>query len=111
MIAAEKEEFILEDIDFRLLVERFIDKEPTMFFGNKNFSLSSESIETCRCIEEPRGRNGLEGYVYGETYFCERCKADKNGKQYWRIWPESHDDSEYYETCGTGTFSKFFVLL
>jgi hypothetical protein len=70
--------------------------------------ISLGNIEICRCIEEPRGRNGLEGYVRGETYFCERCK---NGKPYWRIWPESGDDSEYYETCGPMTFSKFFVLL
>jgi hypothetical protein len=68
------------------------------------------NIQLCRCIEEPRGRHGLEGYVLDETYFCERFKTDMEGKPYWRIWPDK-DNTRYYEICGPLVFKRFFVLL
>jgi hypothetical protein len=30
-----------------------------------------------RCITEPRGRHGLEGYGLGQTYRFERCEDEK----------------------------------
>jgi hypothetical protein len=37
------------------------------------------TIETglARCVNEPRGRHGLEGYGLGQSYRIERCEGAK----------------------------------
>jgi hypothetical protein len=58
------------------------------------------------CIAEPRGAGGLEGYAQGEQYRFEyRETGASDGKPYYRVWPTPGD---YYETCGTTTFLKYF---
>jgi hypothetical protein len=59
------------------------------------------------CIDEPRGRGGLEGYSLDEKYFYERVEpADK--PPYYRVWPVAED--AYYETCSPQTFNRYFTL-
>lgn len=59
-----------------------------------------------KCIIEPRGEHGLEGYSLGELYKFEfREIGAKDGKPYYRIWPT---DGDYYETCSVQTFKRYF---
>ena len=63
----------------------------------------------CTCQEEPRCRGGLEGYNMGEEYRYQlraHCAPIKHGKEYVRVY---HPEGNYYETCGTGDFKKYFV--
>lgn len=65
---------------------------------------------TCRCVREPNGDAGLEGYNEGDTYRCERvCCGPK--APYWRVWPDPEFAPTYYETCGVGTFKRYFKLI
>ena len=68
-------------------------------------------FQLCQCIYEPRGSNGLEGYNRDYYYLCEYKDKDKNGRPYYRVYPEYRPDDIYYETCGTGTFKKFFKIV
>ena len=63
-------------------------------------------INWCRCIYEPRGENGLEGYLCGEKYRYEYRERDRDGKPYYRVYPVFLNN--YYETCGTKVFSRYF---
>ena len=69
----------------------------------------------CKCIYEPRGDHGLEGYVLGEIYSCE-YRQDKDGA-YWRVFPtgshvrEPNKNPAYYETCGPIIFVRYFVII
>ena len=65
-----------------------------------------ENFLICICISSPMGRNGLESYDQGETYRYERREKDKNGRPYYRVYPDKN--SNYYETCGVMIFKKFF---
>src|SRR5262249_26245289 len=38
-----------------------------------------------RCVTEPRGHHGLEGYGLGQTYRFERCQDEKG--RYCRVYP------------------------
>lgn len=63
----------------------------------------------CRCVREPRdGEHGLEGYALGEENRFERCDRDRYGRRYVRVYP---GEGTYYETCGPGTFLKFFEVV
>lgn len=57
-----------------------------------------------RCVAEPQGDNGLEGYNIGDTYKFEECLGKKG--RYFRVYPGGYPD--YYETCGRNTFRRFF---
>jgi hypothetical protein len=58
-----------------------------------------------RCVTEPRGANGLEGYGLGLSYRFERCEDGK--MRYCRLYPDV-SVSDYYETCGEVVFAGFF---
>lgn len=59
---------------------------------------------TCTCIEEPRGRNGLEGFTRGLKYRAVFREKDKLGRPYFRVYLSE----TYYETCSVRTFRIFF---
>jgi len=63
-----------------------------------------------RCIEETRARHKLEGYNLNDEYNFTRCK-DKKG-EYIRVYPSFDEEiaNNYYETCTTGVFSKYFKI-
>jgi hypothetical protein len=61
-----------------------------------------------RCVTEPRGRHGLEGYGLGQTYRFERCEDEKG--RYCRVYP-SGSFPDYYETCGEVVFAGYFALV
>jgi hypothetical protein len=58
-----------------------------------------------RCVAEPRGANGFEGYGLGQSYRFERCE-DGEGR-YCRVYPD-RDLPDYYETCGEVVFAGYF---
>ncbi|HHF3053150.1 TPA: hypothetical protein ACPJ1H_003965 [Vibrio alginolyticus] len=59
------------------------------------------------CVFEPRGEKGLEGYQLGEQYAYRKMKSVTPGQPpYYRVFPTF--DSDYYETCSTRTFNRFF---
>ena len=60
----------------------------------------------CICMFEPRGNNGLEGFALNQKYFFEFLPKDKNGKPYYRVYPDAN--SNYYETCGVKVFNRYF---
>lgn len=64
-------------------------------------------IGTAKCIYEPRGDHGLEGYQLNQ-YYKYNLKEDKKG-QYYAIFP-THIDTSYYETCSLRVFKKFFNI-
>jgi hypothetical protein len=64
-------------------------------------------IETgiARCVSEPRGANGLEGYGLGQSYRFERCDDAKG--RFCRVYPGGNSP-DYYETCGERVFESYF---
>ena len=58
-----------------------------------------------RCVTEPRGSHGLEGYGLGQSYRFERCEDGKG--RYCRVYPDESFPS-YYETCGEIVFAGYF---
>lgn len=67
---------------------------------------------SAKCIFEPRGDHGLEGYQLGDIYRFQYMDRDKNGKPYYRVYPESSNGFEtYYETCGPRVFKEHFQEL
>jgi hypothetical protein len=60
-----------------------------------------------KCVMEPRGDGGLEGYNRGDVYRFERIRA-ATGRTYVRVY---NGDDGYRETCGTGTFNRFFEVI
>ena len=58
---------------------------------------------TCKCIQEPRGRNHMEGFQLNDTYLFEKLEKEN----YYRVYPTR--GSTYYETCGPNIFRKYFV--
>lgn len=61
-------------------------------------------ILTVKCYNEPRGANGLEGFVNGNEYYAMLVSTPKQEKPYYRIY-HTHD---YYETCGRHNLRKYF---
>lgn len=64
---------------------------------------------TCECIAAPMGDHGLEGYMEENIYNYEWMDADRNGKEYYRIYFESDDSN--YDTCGPTVFKQHFKAL
>jgi hypothetical protein len=64
-------------------------------------------IETglARCVAEPRGSHGLEGYGLDQSYRFERCQDAK--RRYCRVYPDV-SFPDYYETCGEVVFASYF---
>lgn len=77
-----------------------------MPFLNPNSRRGKEM--TCICIQEPRGRAGLEGYNLGSTYKCEHMTSPDK-KPYYRVYPEPRE-SGYYEICGPNVFKEHFKV-
>lgn len=69
--------------------------------------IATEGLRLARCVSEPHGDNGLEGYQLGDLYLCEKVIPEHAG-QYWRVWVG--DDCRYYETCGPEVFRRYFQL-
>ncbi len=71
--------------------------------------MTKEYPKYCRCVYEPRGDHGLEGYNLGDVYRYE-TKRDNDGTEYVRVYPQ--DDpfelGKYYETCSVSNFNKYF---
>ena len=59
------------------------------------------------CVNEPRGNHGLEGYQRNEVYIVHYYKKEQ--ETYYRVFPDSEDDS-YSERVGAGTFNKYFKV-
>jgi len=57
----------------------------------------------CKCINEPRGNHGLEGYSRNKIYKFEECCLYM---RYFRVYPDINSD--YYETCGPFVFHYYF---
>jgi hypothetical protein len=68
---------------------------------------SIKIIETglARCVSEPRGANGLEGYGLGQLYRFERCEGMR--RRYCRVYPDG-SFPDYFETCGERVFTDYF---
>lgn len=65
---------------------------------------------TAKCIYEPRGDHGLEGYQCGEVYFFElRERADST--RYYKIFPNDALCPRYGENCGRNSFKKYFEIV
>ena len=59
----------------------------------------------CKCKYEPRGSNGLEGFILNNNY---RFKLINYGnKRYVRIYLSN----DYYERCGIKIFQKYFTQI
>ena len=58
-----------------------------------------------RCVTEPSGSHGLEGFVLGQFYQFERCEDEKG--RYCRVYPDRSLPG-YYETGGEGVFAGCF---
>ena len=67
------------------------------------------TYKDCLCVNEPMGSGGLEGYVRGEKYKCQRLEKDNKGNPYYRVF--FPDDLTTYETCGVGTFKQHFKIV
>ena len=63
---------------------------------------------TCKCIREPFGVGGLEGYLREDNYRYQLCENDKG--KYYRVFP-SEGYPDYYETCGKIIFGKHFEII
>lgn len=61
-----------------------------------------------RCVTEPRGANGLEGYGLGQSYRFERRQSER--RRYCRVYPDV-SFPDYFETCGEGVFAGYFELV
>ena len=67
-------------------------------------------MNKCRCIREPGGRSGLEGFVIGEEYKYQNAfvRSYPGGREssFYKIYlSESH-----YETCGPVVFGRYFEV-
>lgn len=74
---------------------------------DEDFKMLSNGL--CKCIYEPRGDNGLEGYQLENVYKFEEMFGGKQNRKYFRVYPEKHFD--YYETCGKKLFKKYFNVI
>lgn len=74
-----------------------------------NLAPTSPYILT-KCIEEPQGYSGLEGYQKKRLYRAQFMLKDKDNKPYYRMFPDTAYP-DYYETCSVQTFHKFFEEL
>lgn len=65
---------------------------------------NNELFGKAKCIYDPRGDHGLEGYQLEGVYNFQVC-YDKKGK-YYRVFPT--EETDYYETCGPIIFKRYF---
>lgn len=64
----------------------------------------------CICIYEPRGSNGLEGYMLNCEYKFQRVESIKRNEIYYRVFPTTIPYAPlYYETCSQMIWKKYFV--
>ena len=61
---------------------------------------------TAKCIYEPRGDSGMEGFQLNEIYKFKLM--EDNAGQYIRVFVGSLDYPNYYETCTKTAFKKHF---
>ena len=66
-------------------------------------------IGVAECIYEPRGDNGLEGYVLGLPYLFHKIKRPDSRKHFYRVWPSIGVD--YYECAGPQVFLRYFKYI
>ncbi len=62
-------------------------------------------MKKAKCIRNPMGSHGLEGYELGELYEFQKCNHSE-GVYYYRVFPTKGEN--YYETCGPIIFKKYF---
>lgn len=72
------------------------------------YGLSGEKLSEgiCRCLREPKGEEGLEGYMLGRAYRFEKMKKVN---LYFKVFPDENNP-EYYETCGAYEFKRYFSI-
>jgi hypothetical protein len=64
------------------------------------------NAKQAKCILQPMGAHGLEGYSLDDLYKYEYRETGANdGKPYYRIWPT---EGNYYETCSANIFKHYF---
>ncbi len=63
-------------------------------------------VNKCKCIYEPKGDKGLEGYILNENYKYILTKDIRS--IYYKVYPI---DSNYFETCSPVAFKKYFKLI
>jgi len=56
----------------------------------------------CKCKSEPRGSNGLEGFILNNNYYFKMINYGNN--RYVRIFLSK----DYSERCGIRVFQKYF---
>lgn len=64
------------------------------------------------CVYEPRGDNGLEGYLLNTEYKIEHVEEPEHPKYikgYFRIFMD--DNSNYFETAGYNVFKRHFKII
>ena len=61
----------------------------------------------CICIYEPRGDNGLEGFIRNDVYNYEKVIIDR--KVYYKIYLDANS-LEDYGICGRIVFKRFFNI-
>ena len=59
-----------------------------------------------KCIYEPRGDAGLEGFQLNKLYDVQHMSEDKNKRPYYRVYVDCGLD--YYETCSKIMFNRHF---
>jgi hypothetical protein len=67
-------------------------------------------IGTAKCIYEPRGEHGLEGYQCGEIYKYE-YKETEHLRRYYKIFPNDALCPTYGENVGRNSFKKYFEIV
>lgn len=82
----------------------------------KSFSSFKEHVDAtvsqtgiCRCVFQPEGRYGLEGYQLGETYRFSLMNDEKL-YGYYRVYPGG-SFPDYYETCSRLAFGMCFEVV
>lgn len=67
--------------------------------------------EKCKCIKEPRGHKGLEGFQRDHLYFYEEFTFYGHGMI--RLFPDGchpldRQENRYYEICTRKVFNEHF---
>ena len=82
----------------------------------KSFSSFKEQLDatvsqsgTCRCVFQPEGRYGLEGYQLGEVYRFSLMNSE-TPYSYYRVYPGG-SFPDYYETCSRLAFNFCFDVV
>jgi hypothetical protein len=73
-----------------------------------SFELIEESF--CKCIFQPMGDYGLEGYQKNNTYRAQIMLNTQTRQKYVRVYPDN-SFPDYYETCSTRNFKDYFAMI